>query len=1573
MRIAFGNRLSAQSWVRAEADLASEPIQRGDLLRGELEVDLSAVGFADFIILGRLLVLIDAFAMAGSPVKVRLPSPQLLEREIPHLKAIDAQAGTATATATASRLALRSRQRGSCRLFMEQSGFEAALKHEHWPKGLVTIEENPGPDYRPTSLSEIDADLDEPIKTPYRRRRILPYQWCSPDPSPGDLTAEIESIEASLKNIGLPSDDSSLIAYGLISELIENVRVHAVSAASEALSPLVGLAVQDAEVYASRRDDFDDYLHSFIKWSSNVPSPLIRIFVGDSGQSNLTQPDILQAMSRWAPSRRGQLPARGLWKVHRIVKGYGGSMALTAGAATAGYAFGYPPEPEVIEPPLRNWLPGTMAECNILTVPARHRRPPESELPWLMSIAPAADLGRLRCTSATLRPGTGLDQGDMTKVHEILQEMTSDADGLIIAIDIPREANTLNSNELRESIHSVLQLATEAANPATVSLAFAGANRSLLALAIEDLNAGHDLSPEAIGPGLGSPVLVIAEGVHYWAGGTPGLRSILERLSQARGPLARAEFDDALGPSELRQIHQHGALLRLTDELLILKLRPQDVVRAMVSHFGDGIVQRIKQSDGPGVETGVYLTPTLRFTSRWINARSLLAGLGCLNMAGLLLAFLVNDRIGHIPRAEQPIMINLVGTMTRDMTSTFGLALSGVDGDFETIISGSLSSAATSVEAGQSVIICTDLIRTEHSVRKAVSEFQALGASVIAIAALIDARDEVPADYEDHLQVEGQEIPLIRLARVTVSASKLPLDDAGLTIIDPILDEPMDRAPAYAKTMIPHEDYIAALIRSGGTRIGHIERPADRHYSAYVDPTRLFTDAEWRQCALKSMVARVKAARVRAKLGSADTDPICILLPSRTRDSIEHVAQLLEEALSLAGLKVLGVHQVPRAVGNGEWVYPLSLRLPDQAAHIVILDAGSRNGRTLRQLVRVASTARVRAITAMVLANGMDEADAIALQQTRTVEDMYLPGRGASPPIRVEVSYLSRTVVKSADAEHCPVCALQRSYTSIRLPLTDFLAEYQQFLLGTLEVRSKEELFSNQAIDLFGAPIAQADCIAYLTWRAKLRDAFFGTMARARLLEEIRSLHEEKVSAAIQADATAAPTARDALIRVLAAENYWLDQEPLRFEEARRLISSVVGAVVGDPPASNADPMLRIQAAITLARVDPSHFAAEVGTIIRNSADHRLVVAHILLEVIRFIDLDGQPPQLVEKLARNMSDLEHVLREDPVNGLPPAEVDVSGEIKFVAAAARSKLPPHPGDSQHAWAALLRHRESVKNHTYDQPMWRLLVCMDNLRNEIPVEPEDALEDWVECSDGLAKNVLPNLPSLSKYLSSERVTRHFSYWDTARWNEVVAGGGARLLADMNVRLSRILGRPPERMALDPQLVELTADLEWWSRFFFTSSTASKDLRREPILIDVIRRCPIELQPVVEDIFSKTTYRVRFHGVIDDSSTRVFCTYGLLADTLTHIRRNAEGKHRVADTEQEFLINVTGNEDSSLTVTVLNTGSIPSGSPGVQGGLAVLSADLALFGARLDEVHTDSSWTYGIALTIQRWKGI
>jgi hypothetical protein len=150
-------------------------------------------------------------------------------------------------------------------------------------------------------------------------------------------------------------------------------------------------------------------------------------------------------------------------------------------------------------------------------------------------------------------------------------------------------------------------------------------------------------------------------------------------------------------------------------------------------------------------------------------------------------------------------------------------------------------------------------------------------------------------------------------------------------------------------------------------------------------------------------------------------------------------------------------------------------------------------------------------------------------------------------------------------------------------------------------------------------------------------------------------------------------------------------------------------------------------------------------------------------------------------------------------------------------------------------------------------------------------------------------------------------------------------------------------------------------------------SEEVQQEPKLLDIIGRCPIEVQPVIEETFRHTTYRIVYDNALEDSSMTVFCTYGLLADTLTHILRNAEGKHRAAGAEQEFLIKLTGNDDGSLTVTVLNNGSLSAASSGSPGGISVLSADLALFAGRLEQVPADGKWTYGIALTVQRWRGI
>src|SRR5579859_7354062 len=183
MRIAFGNRLSAQSWAAAAEMLEREIGEALHLVAGDpqLEIDLSEVSFADFTILGRLLILIDSFASRGTEVVVRMPNSDPLDRELPYLNPVPASHRSSDKI-TLERIGRHRRQRSHCRIFMKQAGFEPAIQRGPWPTNRVRMVEASPRLIEPSeraSVSSLSSHF-QAYQTPRRARRILPYRWLLP-------------------------------------------------------------------------------------------------------------------------------------------------------------------------------------------------------------------------------------------------------------------------------------------------------------------------------------------------------------------------------------------------------------------------------------------------------------------------------------------------------------------------------------------------------------------------------------------------------------------------------------------------------------------------------------------------------------------------------------------------------------------------------------------------------------------------------------------------------------------------------------------------------------------------------------------------------------------------------------------------------------------------------------------------------------------------------------------------------------------------------------------------------------------------------------------------------------------------------------------------------------------------------------------------------------------------------------------------------------------------------------------------------------------------------------------------
>ena len=421
--LAFGNRISGPAWAREIAKIgltAQAETRRRVTDAGQIEIDLSSARSADFLVLGRLLVLIQALTENGAGVALRRPSKELLAAEQGYLDGNYAFADSDKETVE-RQISRHQRQRINCRLFIEQSGFEAAMRTGPLRNRRIEFDRD---DYSGSQLEAgesavVGSDQYDIPRTPQRHRGIIPYRWIdlsSSSAKPVDVT---DQLLRSIKGLGLAPDDAEAVAQGILAELIENARDHAYPDTPADAWVLVGGELTQPQSYSRRLDDFDRDLQGLVSWASSESSPLLRLFVGDNGigiardkreSSRMHSGEaILEALNRHASHAALNREARGLWKATRIVRSFQGSLLVTSGSATAGHI--HEPSRDTnpnVNIPMPVWLPGTTVESTILTASGRAIRPYEEEAAPLARSRAGCGAPRLHNGNAALETGTGL-------------------------------------------------------------------------------------------------------------------------------------------------------------------------------------------------------------------------------------------------------------------------------------------------------------------------------------------------------------------------------------------------------------------------------------------------------------------------------------------------------------------------------------------------------------------------------------------------------------------------------------------------------------------------------------------------------------------------------------------------------------------------------------------------------------------------------------------------------------------------------------------------------------------------------------------------------------------------------------------------------------------------------------------------------------------------------------------------------------------------------------------------------------------------------------------------------------
>jgi hypothetical protein len=1275
------HHLNANGWTGGLMQLQAlgvdlENREAYQALQGRIiEVDLSRATFADFTILGRILILAAALAGRGAELKVRMPSGEMFADEQELLETRERQIQKNLLYGYVSTLR---QQRMNCRLFLSQSGFDSALKTGPLTDKVDILEGDEIPSVpNGSGTSGILDPNSQERHAPMRLRRILPYRWLDvSNLTNGTRLPDIYGLEQSLATMGLTSYDAVAVTQGIFREALENVAQHAGSGVSWPVQALLGASLVQPSVYSPRQQDFDEDLQSFIQRASEeVESPILRLFAGDAGRGIMAKPNharerdaqavkdaIIQALDYHVPSPTRTAGPHGLWKVKELVRGFQGSVVIHSGPAVAGYVFD--PNERKVNRNSEFAFPGAMVECCLLAAAKSDTEPAVgggSAFPSPTEGSPAD----LKCVTALLRSGMGLDPSDVVEIERTIGSAEEPGvAGVVISLEMRPGEPSPNDWDIQQAIHQIYDRARGTRGYPMVAVVFAGVSWRLLSLAVIDLVLQLDLEAHDF-TSFSVPMLIMTvDGHHRWVGGSSGIRTVLYRLSNSGQAQRLTTMINLLeSGEEARWVREPSSELRriLTIEsgMVRLAFHPRHVISALTDHCRQRLAVAAAQQHPDHYDRRVFVAPSLREVGKWVDIRSALHTAKCTRVAGFLMAEGIRTMLPARSGSPPDVEVIRLGALEEEVASTLALALTGNEllASFEEL----MALSGPRADADRRLVLYADIISNGASMRRAIRELWHLGFSDVAVATIFDARDrsrivDNKKEGPDYLLVYGNVVPLFGLTSVSVELEKITTVNRERAFVDPVICQPMPPKFPRAKTFMNQEKYKEAIKRSDAARLGHIHRSGKRHYAAYVDTARLFADAAWSRTAFRMMVERIERDRLTGSQGTAGkTSTLCVIYPGEPNEDLAFVGHRLLGTMLAAprtrgSVNCVDPIPVPRAIVNGEWVFPRVLQFPKNVDHIVAIDSPSKTGTTLRHLIRLAAQPQIKMISAFSLVNGMTDLEALTLQEIASVRARACDDAGVwhENVVPVNVRYLVRTAAGSIDDASCPQCALREKYTL--LPAMPALLEPQRdWLLHMLETRSRQSVLADALSDLYGAAITQEDCIEYLLWRSYMAEASVDTEMRLLVVEKITELADVSLATDLLDPLR---LRRDAIVRVLAAEHNRLQAAPLWFTSVRAKVMKILWSMVEAPQAYAIDQALRVQAVIVLSLGDVRGFSERYARLAQDSCDNKLVLRQVLVEAVRLINGRYGLPEWSNTLADQISLLSQEVHARPGSSAP---------------------------------------------------------------------------------------------------------------------------------------------------------------------------------------------------------------------------------------------------------------------------------------------------------------------------------
>ena len=1258
----------------------------------QLNLDFSRVEFADFGALARALLLLDAAAKAEIPATVTLPTTSVFTAIEPD----DTEAAIA---------ARQARARGDALSFMRQVGFLDALRAPHWSGSAVRVLDRATAGAQESGPSAGNLDLN-PYRAPYRPRRVFPFRWL--EPMPAAQLRESESffaVSAALEDLGLSQSDARTLSQTVLTELVENVAEHG-SVGDRPSVALVGAILLTAESYALRQNGMHPHMAEVAERALADRSQVLRLIVADSGADlagslapmhgpqgidwdattdRRRQESILSALGNRSAAATGADARRvptGLWWVARVVRSYHGGVQARTANLLAGVLFGREADGTSVAEAGLGYVPGTLLELTLPTGPS----PPRPRMPWGSRSVPGA-ARPLRWVSCAFDPQRGLSAADRQRLTElaIASGPESSADGLIVTVPLHDAHHTNIDRRWRGAIYQILEFVSSVAHSEIVVVAFPDAAPHMLGPCVaafnEELAAGS-------GEDAHDPILVLGcHGDRAWCGGSIPLRAVLNALADGEGAVDAVEATESWRraggePTRfLEMLLANDHLLHMSGGRLQLRLSLSAVHATVEQAVSRNLAKAIGQGSA-GVERGTFRGPTLRTVNRWMHVEQLLTATVGVQLAAFVLARKVEAALRASAQAETPTGIFQVRSAPRPLARQLSecLTLGGHYYPQPSELNIGEPPIGEQVPVGAKVILCTDVICTENTVRRAVAMVAGRNANPLVIACVVDARDS-----PGPVRLLNRVIPVVSLTEVKVRVGASA--DQDVVDIDPLMLRP--EVPASAEPTAEETDLLTWFATDPDVvRLGHIDDPPRRHYSAFIRLQAMrqqerrdqITDA-----VLSNMRQALEDIRAQGHSDSSTDMPISVWYVASDGNA-GLLAEIVRDCLAADGWQLNGVTPVPRWTAGDAWAFPTTLSTVSQPVGVLIIHWWAITGSTLLQLVRLAAKSGASWIIAVCMLNQLhpNDADALLMLRTVAVPAAVAAGNGRRPAadprpaeVPVAIRFVAANSITAFDAYGCPMCAARERYLLGDENVPTRLINHADLLRDMLRPRELDEVSRDSAADLFTVPVTGYEAVDYLRWRGLLLRALRTVGGRQEVIDRLRTLVGET------------PPEREwtsnGLIRLLAAEQQWLRSPPLYFEIAADLLSQVCLRGFEQVTAS---PWLRVQAFMVISAAAPDRLVDLLPRLLTLAGNEAVLIDQMLLDCCwLLIRPSGHLPIDMVQLRHNLLVCRDYLEEQRAEPRTAAAEDHLHAVRSLLTIADYRVLSKPKAPQAAWEHL----------------------------------------------------------------------------------------------------------------------------------------------------------------------------------------------------------------------------------------------------------------------------------------------